>query len=705
MTISNPAAAVTLQGNGSTTQFAFNFEIPYQSDGVTPAIEVWTNVAGVVTQLTPQQYAVSGLGSPTGGYVIYPLGVVPPAVPLPTGSTITIMRAEWYTQPNAFPNTNFIPRTVETGLDWLEMQIQQLVYEGSLTVQLAPGDSMEEFPSAAERAGMILGFDAQGNPIAMPPANGTSGVASFNGRSGAITLQLSDLLALVTPNVVNDWPDPQLCIVDTFGNFTAMGDNCLGTMPPYSITGYSVSGRAVTFQCPNTAGILVNSMVLITGGTDLLLQNAMRVQQVTSTSFTCTPSYSWNSTKLNITSGSYNPTNGVLTLTLQYGITIPANTPFAVAGITGSGADIGLVNGGFEVMFLVLASTSNSNTITAQLPTGKSITINPNTGTFYAKGYPITNWYTGAQCTISQKSDFGSGWNSQITSQILKSSNMTNSSPTWISDRPAHTGYFHGALRCIIQQVPPGGSVDLYSYASNNARLTSWSSQNRAVGMAVVCLNAPGATAQCFINNGAYQLVGNVAGAASRTWISGQINTGGATIYYAGVHLYNPTSSNAIFLLAEFTSGHSNIPLPDGSFTTPRDQYIRFLASVSPWVGASLYPVGDGFPLDWGQITNGAINSGTSIMIGLIEGLSTVQNAGLTSRDRDNSPTIFNPIMKNYWVPPPVNANIADPTWYSFAQGYFHLDYGGTDSTWFYGNGPWYDVSFDLSGAILFAGP
>lgn len=702
MTISNPAAAVTLQGNGSTTQFAFNFEIPYQSDGVTPAIQVWTNVAGVVTQLTPQQYAVSGLGSPSGGYVVYPLG----GTPLAVGSTITIQRAEWYTQPNAFPNTNFIPKTVETGLDWLEMQIQQLVYEGSLTVQLQPGDSMEEFPSAAQRAGMILGFDAQGNPIAVSPVGAGAGVQSFNGRSGAVTLTLADLTALVTPFIENEWPDPQLCIVDTFGNYTAQGDNCQGTIPAYSITGYTINGPSVTFQCPNTAGVYVNSFILVTGGTDLVLQaGALRVQSMTSTSITCTPEPTWNSSKFNIQSMSYNATTGLLSITIQYGITLPANTVITVSGVTGSGADIGLINGGFETMFLAAAAVNNSPTITAQLPAGKSITVNPNTGQFYTKGYPINNYYGASSFTITQKSDLGSGWNSQITSQILKSSNMQNSSPSWISDRPGHTQYFRGVNRVIIQQVPPGGSVDVYSYISNNAKLIATSSQNRAVGMAVVCLNAPGATAQCFINNGAYQLVGNIAGAATRTWISGNINTGGATIYYAGVHLYNPTAVNAMFILGEFTTGKSNIPLPDGSFSTPRAQYIRFLASVSPWVGASAYPVGNGFPVDWGQLTGGGIRTGTSVMVGLIEGMTTQPYGVFLSRDRLNSPTIFNPVMKSMFNPPPMNNNIADPNWYAFASGYFHLDKYGADTTWFYGNGPWYDLSFDLSGAILFAGP
>lgn len=123
MTISNQACTVTDTGNGSNTSFAYTFLIPYQSDGVTPAVSVFKTISGVKTNLTLNvDYSISGVGNPSGGTVTFPLS----GSPLVAGGTITITRAEQYVQPYAFPNEGFLPQDVEKALDWLVMQVQQL---------------------------------------------------------------------------------------------------------------------------------------------------------------------------------------------------------------------------------------------------------------------------------------------------------------------------------------------------------------------------------------------------------------------------------------------------------------------------------------------------------------------------------------------------------------------------------------------------
>lgn len=123
MTISNETTSVTATGNGVTTSFAYNFLIPYQADGVTPAVGAYITVATVRTDLVLNtDYSIAGVDNPAGGTVTYPLSGSPLASP----NTITIFRDEAYVQHYAFPNQSFRPDQVETALDWLEMQIQQL---------------------------------------------------------------------------------------------------------------------------------------------------------------------------------------------------------------------------------------------------------------------------------------------------------------------------------------------------------------------------------------------------------------------------------------------------------------------------------------------------------------------------------------------------------------------------------------------------
>lgn len=156
-TITSPTVTVTDAGNGVTTVFNYGFLIPYQANGVTPAVTVSTCVAAtlVCTPLSPNAYTITGVGNPLGGSVTY----APSGVPVPSGTNVVITRSLAYIQPTAVPNYSFYPHTVESVADNLEAQIQQIEY--NLT-----------------------------NASAVGP------VLSFNGRAGAVTLAAGDL---VTP--------------------------------------------------------------------------------------------------------------------------------------------------------------------------------------------------------------------------------------------------------------------------------------------------------------------------------------------------------------------------------------------------------------------------------------------------------------------------------------------------------------------------
>lgn len=123
MTISNETAAITLNGNGSQTSWGYNFLIPYQSNGVTPAVRVFLTHEGVTYVKTRGvDYSISGVGNANGGTVSYPLT----GDPLPVGWTITIERDLDYIQPFSFTNGNFRASTLNKALDNIVMQVQQL---------------------------------------------------------------------------------------------------------------------------------------------------------------------------------------------------------------------------------------------------------------------------------------------------------------------------------------------------------------------------------------------------------------------------------------------------------------------------------------------------------------------------------------------------------------------------------------------------
>lgn len=124
MTIATESASITLQGDGATKVFGYNFIIPYQADGVTPAVTVTLGTNNVWVELLPSEYSIAGVGNAEGGTVTYPLGS---GAAIGSTTFIRITRAIAYTQPDTFDNQSFYPKEVEVLGDQLEMQIQQLL--------------------------------------------------------------------------------------------------------------------------------------------------------------------------------------------------------------------------------------------------------------------------------------------------------------------------------------------------------------------------------------------------------------------------------------------------------------------------------------------------------------------------------------------------------------------------------------------------
>ena len=202
MTVNTTTNKALFDGNGAATTFAYTFPIPDAT-----YLQLWyTDASGTTTQVPLSGYSVTGIGSPIGGIVTYPLS----GAPIPNGSELAILRVLPYKQTTDLVNqSGFYPNVVEGGLDDLEMQLQQLIEVETRNLTVAVTDSPPgQLPAAAARASQLLGFDASGNAIAAQPSSAIVSTAMqpvVNAATVAIALALLGGSSLPA-GIEVDWP-------------------------------------------------------------------------------------------------------------------------------------------------------------------------------------------------------------------------------------------------------------------------------------------------------------------------------------------------------------------------------------------------------------------------------------------------------------------------------------------------------------------
>lgn len=163
MTIAQTSRRAVGLGNGATTAWPYTFEIPDQKY----LMVLVADAAGNITSLTRAAYVVSGIGSPLGGTVTYPLAGSPLAA---DGSSLTIVRMVAPVQTTSMKNQGaFYPAVVEDAFDYQMMLIQQINDDTSraLRQSLVDPDTFGDLPPLASLKGKVLGFDVDtGQPIA-----------------------------------------------------------------------------------------------------------------------------------------------------------------------------------------------------------------------------------------------------------------------------------------------------------------------------------------------------------------------------------------------------------------------------------------------------------------------------------------------------------------------------------------------------------
>lgn len=176
MTVSTTLNKQIFPGDGASTVFNFSFAFPGGTATQESAnIQVYyTDALGNVTLLSPSVYtigfnAATGTNpTPVGGSVTYN----PSGTPIPLGSFLTIYRNLPLTQGTSLANQGTLYQPVtEAAFDYQVMVSQQILEVQSRALVVAVSDpTPSPLPAAAQRAGGVLGFDVNGNPIIVSTA-------------------------------------------------------------------------------------------------------------------------------------------------------------------------------------------------------------------------------------------------------------------------------------------------------------------------------------------------------------------------------------------------------------------------------------------------------------------------------------------------------------------------------------------------------
>ena len=191
MTVSTTIIKNSHNGNGSTTNFAYQFKILQDSDLV---VIIRSSTGTETTKSLSTHYTVAGAGDASGGSITFTSGNTPAS-----GETVVIRRNVPQTQAiDYIANDPFPAETHEEGLDRTTMIAQQVSEEADRSIKLSRTNTMTstEFTvGATDRANKILAFDSSGE------ISVTQELGTFKGDWGASTsYQVRDIVKDTSTN-------------------------------------------------------------------------------------------------------------------------------------------------------------------------------------------------------------------------------------------------------------------------------------------------------------------------------------------------------------------------------------------------------------------------------------------------------------------------------------------------------------------------
>ena len=204
MTISSTTVKNSYSGNGSNDTFVYGFKIFANTD----LQVIIRSAAGTETTKTlTTHYTVTGVGSASGGNVVFTSGNIPTAT-----ETVVLIRNVPQTQAiDYIANDPFPAETHEEGLDRATMTTQQVQEELNRSIKLSRTNTMTstEFTvGATERANKILAFDSAGE------ISVTQELGTYQGTDATVTTEAYVVRDIVKSTTTAQLNNVYICIAD-----------------------------------------------------------------------------------------------------------------------------------------------------------------------------------------------------------------------------------------------------------------------------------------------------------------------------------------------------------------------------------------------------------------------------------------------------------------------------------------------------------
>lgn len=165
MSVAAETPITSALANGVTTVFPYAWTLLDADDLV-----VQGTTGGVTTTYPSSAYTVSGIGLSAGSVTF----AVAPA----SGIIITMYRDTALLRDTDYQdNGDLLADSVNLDFDRLWMAMQDILTGGKAapsTLRVPNGETVNQLPAAASRAGYYLGFDGSGQPSLLSPASGTA---------------------------------------------------------------------------------------------------------------------------------------------------------------------------------------------------------------------------------------------------------------------------------------------------------------------------------------------------------------------------------------------------------------------------------------------------------------------------------------------------------------------------------------------------
>ena len=272
MTVSSTTTKVSFSGDGTTSAFAYSFKIFNDSDLV---VIVRTDSTGAeVTKTLNTDYLVSNAGESDGGTVTFKFDTgnssdsnydTTDRRPQ-SGETVLLKRVMTLTQNTDYtPNDSFPAAAHEEALDKLTFIQQQQQEEIDRSFKFAQTDvDAQDLPASAERANKYLGFNSEGNAIAVDGTTNATTISTF----GATLVDDANASAARTTLGLGN-----LATLNTVGSSQIDANSVTAT--ELNISGNGTSGQAITsdgdgsfsYTNLNLGGRLVNIQSFTSSGT------------------------------------------------------------------------------------------------------------------------------------------------------------------------------------------------------------------------------------------------------------------------------------------------------------------------------------------------------------------------------------------------------------------------------------------------------